>query len=103
MRLEQNSSAHALVSGTSAAELRFFHLAETSLLAHRQQLELDLARAQHLRDLQQRAFQKARLERETLETLREQQLSQYQQEQTRREQRELDEMFLSRRSFGKRG
>jgi len=103
IKLDQNRSARALMAGTTSAELRFTQIAETSLLAHREELKQELARVQFLRDQQQQVFQKARRECETLEVLREQQLLQYQKEQARREQRELDEAFLSQMSYRRRG
>jgi len=99
----QVGAARELAAGTTAAELYFAHTAETSLQAQRFDLARELTRLQLLRDQQQQLFHQARRERETLESLRNQQMRAYQQQQARREQRQVDDAFLSRLSYFKRG
>ena len=60
-------------------------------------------RWQGLRDQQQKIFQLARRERETFESLRDHQLHEYERDARRREQRQLDDLFLLRQSYLKRG
>lgn len=96
----QQQSLRELESGTSAAEIRFALEMESHLSARRRDLELELTR---FRDQQQQLFHQARRERETFSILREHQLREYQHNQSRREQRLLDELFLFRQSFRKRG
>jgi len=99
----QISSARELATGTTAAELYFAHVTESSLQAQRVDLLRELSRVQHLRDQQQQIFQQARRERETFESLRNQQMQVYQRQQARREQRQLDDSFLSRLNYYKPG
>jgi flagellar export protein FliJ len=99
----QQQSSRELESGTSAAEIRFTLEMESHLRARRRDLELELTRLTRFRDQQQQLFHQARRERETFSILREHQLREYQRNQSRREQRLLDELFLSRQSFRKRG
>ena len=88
-----------LLAGTTAAELRFAAMCESSLLHQRQELERDLQRLQNLRDEQQRLFVNARRQRETLAGLRDHQHREYQRRAARREQRQLDDAFLLRRAY----
>ena len=76
---------------------------EAALRLQRQDAERDLARWQNLRDQQQKIFQQARRERETFESLRDHQLHEYERDARRREQRQLDDLFLLRQSYLKRG
>jgi len=100
-RLQMESSEY-LASGTTAAEIRFaLHSINVLALRHHE-LEQLLARASSMRDQQKNLFRQARLERETLEILREQQLQQYRRTQLRRQQQRLDDLFLLRRSYLKR-
>jgi flagellar export protein FliJ len=89
--------------GMTAVELQFELLCETELLRHRRELEQQLARLQKLREQQREIFQQARRARETLESVRDQQLRLYQKETARRQQRNLDDLFLLRREFLRRG
>jgi flagellar export protein FliJ len=100
MRLHQSQE---LGAGTTAAELRFAIMREGLLLEQRQFLQQELLRLQNLRDERQRIFQRARREREIFENLREHQRSQYEREAARREQRQLDDFFLLRQSYRRRG
>jgi flagellar export protein FliJ len=69
----------------------------SALMERRSELEVELVRAQQLRDEQQRNFHLARRRRETLSSLRETKLRQYQREAARRDQRQADDAFLLRR------
>jgi flagellar export protein FliJ len=88
-----------LIAGTTAAELRFSLLCDGEILRHRRELEQQLVRLQQLRDQQREIFQQARRARETLESVRDRQLLMYQKQAARREQRNMDDLFLLRRSF----
>jgi flagellar export protein FliJ len=96
---QQNRARQAqeLQAGTTSAELEFARTMESVLTKRRGELEIELVRAQHLRDEQQRNFHVARRRRETLSSLRETQLHQYQREAARHEQRQADDAFLLRR------
>lgn len=96
-------SSHELGLGTTAAEVRFSLAKKDSLMTYRKDLERELERVKHLRDQQQRIFQLARRERETFEILRNAQLREFKREQSRREQVQLDEQYLLRRAFLRRG
>ena len=99
----QLRSMDELAAGTTSAEVRFSLAAEISLRSHRLDLERDLSRLQSLRDQQQRIFQQARREREVIETLRNQQAHEYERDRARREQRQLDDLFLLRQTYLRRG
>ena len=86
-----------LQTGTTSAELEFARTLESALVRRRGELEVELVRAQQLRDEQQRNFHVARRRRETLSSLRETQLKNYQREAAHREQRQADDAFLLRR------
>jgi flagellar export protein FliJ len=92
-----------LSQGVSAAELQFGLLYEKDLLRQRKELEPQLTQAQQLRDLQREIFRRARQARETLESVRDRQLDLYRKEAARREQRSLDDLFLLRREYLRRG
>ena len=99
----QAQQTSELSAGVTAAELRFGLQCEVELLRHRRELERQLVRLQQLRDQQREIFQQARRARETLESVRDQQLRLYQQTAARREQRNLDDLFLLRREYLRRG
>jgi flagellar export protein FliJ len=86
-----------LQAGTTSAELEFTRNMASALMKRRGELEVELVRAQQVRDEQQRNFHIARRRRETLSSLRESQLKNYQREAARREQRQADDAFLLRR------
>lgn len=92
-------SSQDLARGTTGAELFFLQTMEGSLQAQRKELEHELQRSQHARDQQERVFRQARRERETFETLRSRQLRDYLRDQSRREQRQLDDLFLMRKTY----
>lgn len=100
--LIRNDEAERLQQGAAAAELRFTFLCEQSVNRQVQRAETDLARLNSLREQQQRIFQQARRERETLENLRDQQLAEFTLDRVRRQQRSLDDLFLLRRAFRQR-
>lgn len=99
----QATQSRELSSGTTAAELRFGLHCEAEILRHRLTLAQQLANLEKLRDQQRELFQQARQSRETLENVRERQLSFYTKEAARREQRGLDDLFLMRREYLRRG
>jgi flagellar export protein FliJ len=103
LRRMESDRSHALHSGTTASELQFEHLCETEMHRHRQIMVTELTRLEHLRDQQQKIFQHARRERETFESLRDKQFEDYQRTAARREQRQLDDLFLSRQAYLRRG
>lgn len=98
-----NRQASELTSGTTAAEIRFTLQCEVALLQQKAAIQQELPRLQKLRDEQQIIFQRARRERETLGSLRERQLQAYQRECSRRAQRQLDDLFLLRQAYLRRG
>jgi flagellar export protein FliJ len=98
-----SAQTNQLSSGMTAAELRFGLECEASLLRQRRELDLQLVRQQQARDQQREIFQQARRARATLESVRDQQLRLYKQEAARREQRNLDDLFLLRRQYLRRG
>jgi flagellar export protein FliJ len=96
---QQNRARQAqeLQAGITSAELEFARNMASALMKRRGELEVELVRAQQLRDEQQRNFHLARRRRETLSSLRETKLRQYQREAARRDQRQADDAFLLRR------
>ncbi len=92
-----------LQAGTTSAEMRFAMWGEAVLRQQRQEAENEWVRWQNLRDQQQRVFAHARRERETFESLRDHQLREYKRDRARREQREIDDLFLMRRAYLRRG
>ncbi len=103
IRQIQLRESQELGAGTTSAELRFALTGEAALQLQRQDAEHDLVRWQNLRDQQQKIFQQARRERETFESLRNHQLREYERAAARREQRQLDDLFLLRQAYLKRG
>jgi flagellar export protein FliJ len=105
LRREEMHSAqsHELSVGVRAAKLRFGLDCEMELLRRRRELEQQLARLRQLREQQREIFHQARRARETLESVRDRQLRGYEKETLRREQRSLDDLFLLRREYLRRG
>jgi len=97
------NQSNELSQGVSAAELQFGLLYEKDLLRQRKELEPQLAQAQQQRHQQGEIFRRARQARETLESVRDRQLDLYKKEASRREQRGLDDLFLLRRKYLRRG
>lgn len=96
-------SSRELSSGTTSAELRFALENRFLLESQRHELESQLARAASLRNQQQLIFQQVRRERETFESLRDEQKREYERESSRKEQRRLDDLFLLRQAYLRRG
>ncbi|MGP0020509.1 MAG: flagellar export protein FliJ [Candidatus Sulfotelmatobacter sp.] len=103
IRQVQLRQTNELGAGTTSAEMRFALTGEAALCHQRQEAERDLSRWQNLREQQQKIFQQARRERETFESLRNHQLHDYERTAARREQRQLDDLFLLRQAYLKRG
>jgi|ERR1700683_905824 len=97
------AQSQELTAGITAAELRFGLQCETELLRRRRELEQQFMRLQQLREQQREIFHQARRARETLESVRDRQLRIYKKEALRREQRSLDDLFLLRREYLRRG
>jgi flagellar export protein FliJ len=103
IRQIQTRQSQELAAGTTAAEMRFALEREAGLRLQRQNVERELLRLENLRDQQQRIFRQTRRERETFESLRDQQRREYERAAARREQRELDDLFLQRQAYSRRG
>jgi flagellar export protein FliJ len=99
-RIRRSQELHL---GTTSAELRFALSEEAALGQRLLDAERELSRWQNLQDQQQRIFQQARRERETFESLRNDQLREYRRDAARSEQRELDDLFLLRQAYLRRG
>jgi flagellar export protein FliJ len=99
----RRQQAQQLSSGTTIAELRFAERRAETLAALRQNATLELSRLEQHRDQQQRVFQQARRERETVESLRARRLREHDRNSSRRQQRQLDEIFLLRQAYLRRG
>jgi flagellar export protein FliJ len=97
------SQARELAAGTTSAEVRFHALCLSTLEHQRQDLECEVQRLQNLRDEQQKLFVEARRRSETLAGLRDNQHREYERTTARREQRQLDDAFLLRRDYQRRG
>ena len=95
--------SRGLGAGVTAAELRFGLQCEAELVRRKRELETQLVRLQQLRDQQRAIFQEARRARRTLESVRDGQLRLYKKEAARREQKNLDDLFLLRREYLRRG
>ncbi len=98
-----STQSDELGAGTTAAELQFTVLCEKGLMRQRHELESQLAQVQQLREQQGEIFRRARQARETLEGVRDQQLDLYKKDAAGREQRSLDDLFLLRREYLRRG
>jgi flagellar export protein FliJ len=92
-----------LESGLSAAELQFDMLCDSVLLERRGDLERQLVAAEVLRHSRNEEFQQARRQRETMDTVRRRQLEIYRQQEARQDQRRIDDLFLLRRAYLRRG
>ena len=99
----QRAQAQTLSVGMTAVELQFELLCDAELLRHRRELEQQLVRLEQQREQQREILQQARRARETLGAVRDQQVRRYQKEAARREQRSLDDLFLLRREYLRRG
>src|SRR5579864_7900213 len=92
-----------LSRGAFASELQFEILGDDALRRRAQVLNQQLTGLQALRDQQLERLRKARAEREAVESIRDRQLIAYHEDQKRRAQRNLDDLFLMRREFIRRG
>ena len=93
----------ALRAGTTSAELHLELMREDWLHEQEQALKRELSRLESLRDQQRRAFDHARQQREIIESLRTRQLGEYERDAVKRGQRQLDDLFLLRQSYLRRG
>jgi len=103
LRRMQECQSREIGAGTTAAEFRFSLLSEAALRQQRQTLECELLRLQKVRDEQRRMFDEVRRERAMFESLRDRQLREYQRDQARRSQRQMDDLFLLRQAYLRRG
>jgi flagellar export protein FliJ len=92
-----------LETGLSAAEIRFELSCEAVVEQRQRSLEQELVRLEKLRDEQLAIYQRLRRDHETLQGLRDQQLRVYQKGAARNEQRRLDDLFLLRQQYVRRG
>lgn len=92
-----------LEAGARAAQLHFEMLCRSSLLEYRRRLETELIQGEELCQRRSLEYQQARQQREVLDRLRQQRIEAYRLEETRRQQQRLDELFLWRREFLRRG
>ena len=92
-----------MAQGAFASELQFELFVSHALENRQQVLGADLKKLELLRDQQRERYQKARRERETLEAIRQHEVESYRIREQRRTQRTLDEEFLRRRDFQRRG
>lgn len=92
-----------LTKGLTAAELQFNSLCREALLFRRDELNREMSRKKELRAQRRGAFLQAQRQREIVETLQQRQLQLYRQKENRAEQSRLDEAFLLRREFLRRG
>jgi len=92
-----------LKAGISGAEIRFHLLRDGAMTEQRRRMEEELARLEKIRDRQREIYQQARREHETLKGLRDQQLDLHRKQSRRREQRRLDDLFLLREQYSRRG
>jgi flagellar export protein FliJ len=92
-----------LETGLSSAEIRFQMSCEAVVEQHHASLERELVRLEKLRDEQLAIYQRLRRDHETLKGLRDQQLGLYQKEAARSEQRRMDDLFLLRQQYARRG
>jgi flagellar export protein FliJ len=89
--------------GEFASELHFELSVANSMQTRLQALHSDLKHLEAVRDQQRTRYQKARRDRETLEAIRTQELDAHRVEEQRRTQRAMDDLFLLRREFLRRG
>ena len=92
-----------LESGIRASELHFHGTCRNALSSREQELRQQLKAAEEIRNACLKDYRHARQERDVVDTLRNHQLAEYRGEESRREQRALDDMFLLRREFLRRG
>ena len=98
-----SAQVRELRAGMRAAELRFELQCDAELMQRRGELEQQLGKLQQIRQQQHDLLQQARRARETLEAVRDQQFREYKKQAARREQRSVDDLFLLRRQYLRRG
>jgi flagellar export protein FliJ len=104
LRLQVRSEqSKELGAGTTAAELRFGLQREAELERQIRELEQQVAALEQAREQQRKIFQQAKRARETLESVRERQFHEYRKQRLRREQRNMDDLYLMRQKFLRRG
>lgn len=92
-----------LSAGMTSAELRFQMQCEVELQRHITELRRHLDLAERACAQEREKMQRAKRERETLESLHDLQRKDYMRMVARREQRALDDLFLLRRQYLQRG
>lgn len=92
-----------LTTGTTGAELSFASVCKSELFRQQKLVYREMIRLEKLRDEQQKIFDHARREREVFESLRDHQLHDYQRNAKRRDQQHLDDLFLLRQAYLRRG
>jgi flagellar export protein FliJ len=97
IREAHSHQTQQMTNGTTAGELQFLLVCESTLSRRRREQEQELTRQEKLRDDQREMFQQARRRRETLDRLQDRRLRIYHLESARREQRDMDNLFLLRR------
>ncbi|HEY1270781.1 MAG TPA: flagellar FliJ family protein [Terriglobales bacterium] len=93
----------ALRAGISAAELHFEVSCDAVIAVQHKRLQENLRELETARDQQYEVFRKARQQREILENIRDGEYREYEELKKRREQRSMDDAFLLRRKFLRRG
>jgi flagellar export protein FliJ len=92
-----------LRSGVSGAQLHFELDCRRALESRRGEIAAILRLLEQARDRQRSAFLESRQRRQALEHLRERALREFRTDEDRRQQRQLDDLYLMRREFSKRG
>lgn len=87
-----------MAAGTSGGELQFAVANDRTRAARKQALEESLSRVKSRHEKQWRVFEAARRKRQILENLRARRWEEYRREQSRCEQKQVDELYLLRRS-----
>ena len=93
-----NLQAQELQAGLDAAELHFEERCQEVLEDYRKSLAAELLKVKRACAERRAAFEEARRQREVTDSLRERQLQAHRTEERRREQRQVDDLFLLRRS-----
>jgi flagellar export protein FliJ len=90
-------------TGAFASFLHFDLCIDAAIHRRRHSLSEELQKLEVLRDQQREKYQKARRDRETLESIRSRELETHRTTMKRRDQRSLDDLILLRREFLRRG
>jgi flagellar export protein FliJ len=97
-RAYSSQQAQELNTGVSAAEMHFAERCREVLENYRQLLGAELTKLEKIRAERRTAFETARRQREVTDSLRERQLQAYRTEEHRREQRQVDDLFILRKT-----